>query len=128
MEDRLYEPSLLQLRRIVDTTGAIIVVSSAWRQIITAYKHLQDWLKKYGMEIYDKTPYVGGTRGDDITEWFNLHPNLPMESCRYVILDDDSDMGEHMDHLVKTNYMVGLAEKEADECIRRLTAHERRYK
>ena len=40
-DDLLYEPSLEQLRRIVHTTGALIVVSSAWRQIPTCYQHLQ---------------------------------------------------------------------------------------
>ena len=32
-DDLLYEPSLEQLKRIVDSTGAVIVVSSSWRQI-----------------------------------------------------------------------------------------------
>ena len=66
-DDLLYEPSLVQLRRVVQATGALIVVSSAWRQIPTCYLHLQEWLAKYDMEVYDKTPYVGGERGDDIT-------------------------------------------------------------
>ena len=65
-DDLLYEPSLEQLRRIVDSTGAVIVVSSSWRQIPIAYLHLKEWLEKFGMEIYDKTPYVGRERGDDM--------------------------------------------------------------
>lgn len=36
-DDLLYEPSLEQLMRIVDSTGAVIVVSSSWRQIPIAY-------------------------------------------------------------------------------------------
>lgn len=65
----LYEPALERLKRIVDATNAHIVVSSSWRQIPTAYGHLKDWLEKYGMTIWDKTPYVGGCRGDDITAY-----------------------------------------------------------
>lgn len=95
-DDLLYEPSLVQLKRIVDTTGAVIVVSSSWRQVPTAYLHLREWLEKFGMEIYDNTPYVGGERGDDITAWFNRHPG----DWKYVVLDDDGDMGVHITHLV----------------------------
>ena len=115
-DDLLYEPSLAQLKRIVDETGAIIVVSSSWRQIPTAYAHLREWLEMYGLEIHDKTPYVGGTRGNDITAWFNRHPG----EYRYVILDDEDDMDGHMEHLVKTDFYLGLTEERADECIRRL--------
>ena len=103
-DDLLFEPSLEQLRRILDSTGAVIVVSSSWRQIPVAYLHLQEWLEKFGMEIYDKTPYVGGERGDDITAWFNRHPG----DWKYVILDDDDDMGVHMPHLVRTSFDKGL--------------------
>ena len=112
-DDLLYEPSLEQLRRIVQATGALIVVSSAWRQIPTCYQHLQEWLEKYGMEIYDKTPYVGGDRGDDISAWFKRNPG----DWRYAILDDDYDMGDHIDHLVRTDFDLGLTEREADRCI-----------
>ncbi len=112
-DDLLYEPSLEQLKRIVDATGALIVVSSAWRQILSAHQHLLEWLAKYGMEEYDKTPYVGGERGDDITAWFKRHPG----EWQYVILDDDDDMGIHLEHLVQTDFDTGLTEKEADRSI-----------
>ena len=115
-DDILYEPSLVQLKRIIDNTGALIVVSSAWRQIPSAYQHLLEWLKKYGMNVYDKTPYVGGERGDDITAWFSCHPG----AWKYAILDDDNDMTQHMDHLVQTSFDAGLTEQEADTCIEML--------
>lgn len=109
----LYEPSLRQLKRIINITGALIVVSSAWRQIPSCYADLKAWLERFEMEIYDKTPYVGGERGDDITAWFERNPG----EWRYAILDDDSDMGIHMDHLVKTRFDRGLTWVEADKCI-----------
>ena len=119
-EDLLYEPSLEQLRRIVQSTGALIVVSSAWRQIPTCYSHLQEWLQRYGMEIFDKTPYVGGERGNDITAWFQRNPG----EWQYAILDDENDMGEHLTHLVLTDFDTGLTEKEADQCIELLNRME----
>ena len=114
--DILYGPSLEQLKRIVDATGAVIVVSSAWRQIPNAYLHLREWLELYDMEIYDKTPYVGRERGDDITAWFERNPG----DWQYVILDDDYDMCEHMSHLVQTSFDEGLTEQDADKCIEML--------
>ena len=79
-------------------------------------EHLKAWLEKFGMEVHDKTPYVGGVRGDDITAWFNRHPG----EYSYVILDDDDDMDGHMEHLVQTEFDAGLTEEKADECIRLL--------
>ena len=69
--------------------------------------------RKYGMEVYDKTPYVGGERGDDITAWFKRNPG----DWQYAILDDDDDMGVHIDHLIRTDFDLGRTEKEADRCI-----------
>lgn len=115
-EDLLYEPSLEQLRRIMKSTGALIVISSAWRQIPTCYRHLQEWLQRYGLEIYDKSPYVGGERGNDITLWFERNPG----KWQYAILDDEYDMGKHIDHLVYTDFDTGLTEQEANQCIKLL--------
>lgn len=112
----LYEPSLLQLRRIVDETGAAIVVSSSWRLEPGSYDRLRTWLAKYGMAVADSVPDVGGTRADDITAWFRRHPGR----YSYAILDDDADMGIHRDHLVKTRFEDGLTAERADACIRML--------
>jgi len=112
-DDILYEPTLERLKRIVDATDARIVISSSWRQIPTAYKHLQEWLEMYGMKVADKTPYVGGCRGDDITAWFNRNPG----EWQYVILDDEDDMDGHMDHLVQTDFDVGLIDEDCERAI-----------
>lgn len=112
-DDILYEPALERLKRIVDATDAQIVVSSSWRQIPTAYKHLQEWLEMYGMKVADITSYVGGCRGDDITAWFNRNPG----EWSYVILDDEDDMDGHMDHLVQTDFDVGLIDEDCERAI-----------
>ena len=109
----LYEPAIKRLKRLVDTTGAMIVVSSSWRQIPTAYGQLRDWLFKYGMTIWDKTPYVGGCRGDDITAWFDRNPG----KWSYVILDDEGDMDGHMDHLIQTDFDVGFTDQDCERAI-----------
>lgn len=109
----LYEPALERLKRIVDATDAQIVVSSSWRQVPNAYDNLRDWLSKYGMTIWDKTPYIGTCRGDDITAWFNRNPG----EWSYVILDDEDDMDGHMDHLVQTDFDVGLIDTDVERAM-----------
>lgn len=112
----LYQPHLVQLRRIINKTGAKIVVSSSWRKIPSAYEDLKHWLKMYGMEVYSETPYVGGIRGDDIEAWLEKHKDVE----EYAILDDDTDMGQCYGHLINTFYMEGLTPEMADRCIKML--------
>ena len=118
----LYQPHLVQLRRIINETGAKIVISSSWRKIPSAYADLKRWLQMYGMEVYGETPYVGGIRGDDIEAWFKRNENEDIET--YAILDDDTDMGQHYGHLINTFYMEGLTQEMADKCIAMLNGQE----
>ena len=119
-EDLLEDRALLLLTKLVDLTGAKIVVSSAWRKISRSFQALKDQLGYYGMDVFDVTPYVGSVRGDDITAWFNRNPG----EYRYVILDDDSDMDGHMDHLVMTDFCTGLTDEIVTKCVKMLTAKE----
>ena len=119
---RVYRDNLLDARalrrlcRVVDATGADIVVSSSWRLDPEAFDRLTDWLRQYGMAVFDVTPYTGGERGDDLTAWLDEHPDVG----RYVILDDDEDMGRHREHLIRTRFDDGLTDDEADRAIERL--------
>lgn len=63
---------------------------------------------------YDKTPYVGGCRGDDITGWFYRNPG----DYNYVILDDEDDMGIHMGRLVRTDFDRGLTDEDVEKACR----------
>lgn len=100
------------LKEIIECTDAKVVLSSTWRigwvwmQNNPNYhdKHfimLRDKLQEHGIELYDKTPIMSGEhRGREIDEWLRCHPDV--ES--FVILDDDSDMDEHIGRLVKTKW------------------------
>ena len=114
----LYEPALERLKGLVEATGAKIVVSSSWRQVPSAYANLTAWLEKFGMNIADKKPYVGRCRGDDITAWLKRNPG----EYSYAILDDDEDMGEHMNHLIRIEFDVGLTEEDFTKALALLTA------
>lgn len=101
-EDILDRRALANLAQIVRETDATIVLSSSWRKIPSAREALVAQLAEYGLVIHSDTPYTGGERGDDITAWFKRHGNLNIVS--YVILDDDSDMGVHLPHLIQTRF------------------------
>jgi hypothetical protein len=100
------------LQEIIEYTDAKVVLSSTWRigwemmQNDPNYhdKHfemLRDKLQEHGIQLYDRTPIMSGEhRGREIDEWLRCHPNV--ES--FVILDDDSDMDEHIGRLVKTRW------------------------
>lgn len=90
------------LERIIDETGAKLVISSSWRHSGLEKMRMMWENRLYPGEIIGITPdlrwrthpdklelneeeYV---RGDEIETWLKLHP----EVTNYVILDDDNDM------------------------------------
>lgn len=102
-----------------------IVLSSSWRKIPKARKHLVEQLAEYELSIHSDTPYTSNERGDDITAWFEDHKDIPIES--YVILDDDSDMNVHLPHLVHTSfYEWGLETKHIEPAVDMLMKPERK--
>lgn len=69
-----------RVKKIQQETGADIVLSSSWRLDEDGIKAL----KKKGLEIIDKTPYVWDKRGYEVDKWLQRHPDY----YDYVILDD----------------------------------------
>jgi hypothetical protein len=90
------------VRRICETTGAKIVLSSMWRL------HLpHDQIgKALDLPIIDATPYLGVHRGHEIAAWLARQQPAPE---RYAIVDDDGDMlPEQMSCFVHTDGREGL--------------------
>jgi hypothetical protein len=127
--------SVKQLNKIIDKTGAKVVISSTWRHGRTI-EQLQEILDRVGFvgEVIDTTPSLnvrigkdpaGYTipRGCEIDWWLktkkfqriNWSKEKQLEFLEksevknYIILDDDSDMlyGQR-EHFVKTNWKDGL--------------------
>ena len=99
------------LKEIVDRTNAQLVLSSSWRKsgfYSTTLKNLEYQLNSNGMILLDCTPILwDATRGTEIKEWLKSKSKIyKIES--YVILDDEEDMDDLIDHLVKTTYDDGL--------------------
>lgn len=117
--------AVARLNRITDTTGCKIVVSSTWRLL---YDHLEDLktaLTGYGItgEVIGKTPFKPNAlrfvRGKEIEFW--LEENHGTYS-KFVIVDDDTDMGKLDKHAVYTKFKTGLLDEQADEIIKRFAS------
>ena len=125
------ESRLPLLKHIVDATQAKIVLSTSWRhhwnKNISACDDVGLWIntifKKYGMEIYGKTPqlHLGAGRKAEIVSWLEFPPEK-VES--FVILDDYGFGWEELgERLVKTSPYIGkgLEKEHVEKAIKILT-------
>ena len=131
------------LKKLVDETGAEIVLSSSWRLSLNGIQKVIDTFRPYGLRLDGFTqegiPQVKfkGTkyenikpshsynrfdglciedRGAEIAYWLITHP----EVINFVILDDESsDIIDWLpDNLVKTSLYSGLTEEDVLKCIK----------
>ena len=116
---------LERLKRIIDATGAKIVLSSSWRICFDPKKDqmsriLNNKLNSIGAPIMDMTPIIrepNKVRGDEIRMWLQDHPDVDA----FIILDDDSDMAEYTStHLIKTDVNIGLQDSDVEKAINML--------
>jgi hypothetical protein len=105
------------LRRLIVTTGAKVVISSTWRRFHCST--LTAAFKKFNLPSHiGITPFLDGKqRGYEIDAWLKEHP----EVTDYVILDDDSDMLAHQKgRLIKTSMAHGLTDQLTNLAIEQL--------
>ena len=119
------QDKLLRLKRIVDATGAKIVLSSTWRydrndpRFNGDFLELQEAFHHVGLGFYSFTPVdaIGIRRGMEIKAWLGAHP----EADCYIILDDELyDFEERglLPRLVKTEFGDGgLTDAHAEEAV-----------
>ena len=116
----VFDPNCVHnLRRIIDNTGADIVVSSSWKHFMTYKEFLEMWDAR-GLPgfVTDVTPIpdMRKNRGDEIDAWLN-ECNV---ECQYVIIDDldGSNFNEHqIPRLLVVNPFFGLDEDTAERAI-----------
>lgn len=135
------------IQKIVDATGAKIVITSSWRlntleATIEMLKTVDgdqisfivSWINDIiGITIraYQYVPgiYFDIPRGVMIKQWINTHihsnngKNFDYKKVgidfQYVILDDDSDMlYEHSKHFIKTDTYKGISLTQAKKAIK----------
>ncbi len=112
------ESRLPLLKEIADKTGAKIVLSSTWRcdwekdpaLCREDGTYINQTFAKFGLEVYDKTPYLGlcADRHGEIKKWLNENG-----ADSFVILDDYRyNWAELSDNFVKTNPYRGAGLEE----------------
>lgn len=113
----LFDPrAVSNLRRIIDATDAVIVVSSSWRFVYRLGSLRLMWeVRELPGELLDMIPrgasYI--SRGENIECWLDRNGRRD-----YVIIDDLDDFfpSQH-DRYVETNPVVGLTEQDALKAI-----------
>ena len=92
-----------------------IVVTSTWR----LWDHYDDCLYAGGLrkdvEIIGATPIIpNASRGEEINAWRREHPDVE----RFLIVDDENDMGDLSKWLVQCRTSVGFGMTEYYEAVR----------
>lgn len=130
--ERLDPRGVVVLQRIIDTTGAKLVISSTWR-LYRGLDGMREVLQHAGLraEVVGITPdlverrdvrgemdlggFIAHPRREEIAAWLAQHP----EVTAWCALDDDPDAGPL--NLIRTDDRVGLTEANADAAIALLT-------
>lgn len=116
------EGKLRRVRRIVEETGAVVVLISSWRfhwdkkeeKRTAVGKKLHEVLLSHGIEIASKTPSHRDGREEEIWTWLGLHP----ETKNFVVLDDAFLEADFLEgRVVKTASFRGLSESDAKRAI-----------
>lgn len=96
-----------------------IVISSHWR--VYGLEACKKILEHNGIDSSRVVGITGdtkedgkGDRGYHIEKWLKDHP----EVVNFVIIDDESDMGNYLNKLVKTNPFIGLTEKDIESAFK----------
>ena len=115
----MFDPDAIsRLNKIIERTGAKIVISSSKREnyinIQNGFVQLVNYLSAYGIKnVVGMTPHLRGQkRCEEIKLWLKEHP---IKS--FVILDDDLNANVS-NRQVKTLFENGLLDKDIDEAVK----------
>lgn len=126
------EACMKRLNRILESSGASVVISSSWR-LFAHWQELGPALVAHGMQgtVIGETPdlvndpewleawrtregapfaYERMERGMEIAEWLKANPHV----TSFAILDDCSDMATLKHRLVLTDPVVGLDDPDVE--------------
>ena len=131
----LDETRLVLLKKLVNMTGAEIVLTTTWRyhwskmdnECDSVGRSINYIFQKNGLEIADKTPEIADIeRAEEIRTWLSLHKG---EYDAFVIIDDlVFNWGELQDNVVKTSFTKGYGlEEEHIEAAYRILSRTANY-
>ena len=128
--NQINEYNVEMLKRIVNETGAKVVVSSSWKmpyqrnnrdiESFVNNNYYARTLKENGIDIIDWTPYMrqqgikDDQREQEILEYLKNHP----EVIEYLILDDDYIIESLKEHEIFLDLSSGLRQKYVDPAIK----------
>jgi hypothetical protein len=104
---KFWPPSVQALNQLLTKSGALIVISSTWREHWTLKENAAS-LERAGLlpgRVVGKTCVSESARGKQIDSWLKSVP-YPVEA--FVILDDKDDMEMHRERLIRVDPSVGL--------------------
>lgn len=106
-----------QLKRVIDTTDADIVVESSWKYLgLEAMQEL--WrVRNLPGRVIDITPSLtdNASKGEEIAAWLSEYAT---PDTRYVIIDDEYVvLDSQIPYFILTNPYEGLTEEQADRAI-----------
>lgn len=129
--------AVANLEKIVDETGAVIVICSSWK-LEGVDRMMALWrIRKMPGVLAGCTPdYIPGMdilnldlenpdalaqlagKGNEVKQWLSENAPKNPEHYRYVILDDVPDfLPEQMDHYIQVDPRVGITEDNIDKAI-----------
>ena len=116
----VFDPACVeQLKQIINSTGADIVVTSTWKIDLGAGGIRMMWTDRHlPGKFIGVTPNINSIhRGEEIAAWLTAHGN----DCRYAIIDDcpftNFFQEEQLSHLFRVDERIGLDEDTAREVI-----------
>jgi len=127
MVGRLEDAKMAQLRRVVEATGAKIVLSTDWRRQLQLKRQVIAACKRFDMEVIGATPQrpmYTPVRPMEIMDWMNANGNKEQISAWVAI--DDRDLVNEIGgsplngHFIRTHPATGLTTGLADSAIQLL--------
>ncbi len=114
-----------RVNRIVERTGADVVISSSWRCML-GLADIRGILKRHGFRgrVVGATPRLHRTpdgeervRGHEIQAWIERRERFRGDVGPFAILDDDSDMAHLAPRLVRTSFDLGLLDEHVERVV-----------
>lgn len=113
-----FDPKCLaNLKELVNKTNSYLVISSTWRKNEEGMGILLKTLSKYDLakSVIGCTPDLGLSRDNEIKKFLS---DFQFADLNFVILDNESKMGDLLAYLVHTDTQVGLTSENVQQAIK----------